>query len=82
MMLKPERMIEIITEKVLTRIRNETVRVRYATIDSNYSSGRPKVQFDGEQSVTLKGYPYLSSYSPIAGDRVQIINGVIQGKVM
>lgn len=81
-MLKPERMIEIITENAIKRIRKETVRVRYATIDPNYSSGRPKVQFEGEGAVTLKGYPYLAHYTPVPGDKVQLTDGVIQGKVI
>lgn len=55
------------------------------TIDSNYSSGKPRIQFDGESSPSGKGYPYLSSYSPTGGDRVLIANiagtHVVLGKI-
>jgi len=39
-------------------------------IDPNYSSGLPKIKFDGEAVVSGKGYPCLSSYKPIKNDRV------------
>lgn len=56
------------------------------TIDSNYSSGRPSVTFDGEGSVSTKTYPYLESYDPCAGDRVILAkirsSYIILGKIM
>lgn len=57
-----------------------------ATIDPNYSSGRPKVIIDGETVAGNKRFPYLSSYTPKANDRVELakIKGtwVIQGKIL
>ncbi|KJE26979.1 hypothetical protein LG52_12 [Geobacillus kaustophilus] len=54
-------------------------------IDPAYSSGRPKVIFDGSTTVSSKTYPYLSSYTPRANDRVILANvggtHVILGKI-
>lgn len=56
------------------------------TIDPNYTSGRPRVKFDGETTISTKQYPYLSSYTPKAGDRVLMIRTrygyLILGKIM
>lgn len=61
------------------------------SIDSAYSSSttpkaRPKVKFDGDTQVSSKTYPYLSSYSPLANDRVLLANiggsVVILGKII
>lgn len=43
---------------------------RLGKIDSAYSSGRPKIVFDGETTASEKQYPYLISYTPAANDRV------------
>lgn len=57
-----------------------------ATVDPNYINGRPRLLFDGEDTVSNKKYPYLSSYTPVANDRVIVtnINGmrVILGKII
>ena len=55
--------------------------VRFATIDSEYTSGRPSVVFDGEDTATLKKYPYISTYTPAASDRVMLIKNVIMGAI-
>lgn len=39
-------------------------------VASNYVSGRPSIIFEGEDAASLKAYPYLSSYTPVAGDIV------------
>lgn len=39
-------------------------------IDPNYSSGLPRIIFDGEVVVSGKVYPCLSSYKPVKNDRV------------
>jgi hypothetical protein len=44
------------------------------TIDPNYTSGLPKVIFDGESTPSLKAYTYASGYTPRANDRVIIAN--------
>ncbi|MFO7295797.1 MAG: hypothetical protein C0P72_007215 [Clostridia bacterium] len=56
-------------------------------IDPAYSgSGRPRVIFDGNTTVSSKTYPYLSSYTPQANDRVILANvggtHVILGKIV
>lgn len=40
------------------------------TIDPDYTSGSPRVTFDGESTMSTKLYPYLESYQPRPGDRV------------
>lgn len=55
-------------------------------IDPAYSSGRPRVIFDGDEVVSQKAYSYLSSYTPTANDRVILANiagtHVILGKIV
>ena len=57
-----------------------------ATIPSGYTSGRPTLQFDGESTVGSRTYPYLSSYTPSAGDRVLVAlvnhGGCVVGKII
>ena len=57
--------------------RDMPVVVQFAKIDPSYSSGRPRLIFDGEQSVTSKSYPYAGIYDPQANDRVMVVNGVV-----
>ncbi|WP_144498259.1 hypothetical protein [Bacillus paralicheniformis] len=56
------------------------------TIDPNYSSGLPRVLFDGESKVSTKRYSYIGTYKPAARDRVLMINvsgtHIIIGKIM
>lgn len=42
-------------------------------VDPNYSSGRPRIIFEGESVVSGKAYPYLSSYTPVANDVVLLV---------
>jgi hypothetical protein len=46
---------------------------RIAAIDPAYTTGNPKVTFEGESTLSGKGYPFLSSYTPVAGDRVVLL---------
>jgi hypothetical protein len=59
---------------------------RIGTIDPAYTGGRPAVIFDGETKVSQKKYPYLSSYSPTANDKVLLCrvakSYIIIGKVI
>lgn len=59
---------------------------RLGEIGSPYSSGRPTVIFDGETGASTKQYPYLSSYTPAANDRVLLVkvagSYVILGKII
>jgi hypothetical protein len=47
--------------------------IRLAIVDEAYMDGLVKVRFDGEEQVGTKGYPALSSYNPVADDRVALI---------
>lgn len=72
----PEQFIEMFKND-----KNEKI-VKFAKVDPNYTSGRPSLIFDGESVVTIKTYPYLSSYTPAANDRVMLIKNVIVGKIL
>jgi len=54
-------------------------------IPTGYTTGWPTITFDGESTTGSRQYPYLSSYSPVAGDRVILAmlthSGVIMGKI-
>lgn len=60
--------------------------LRFATIDPAYTTGRPKLIFDGETTAGAREYPYLDSYAPAAGDRVAVLvgnnSGVVVGKIL
>ncbi|MGG3737527.1 hypothetical protein [Aeribacillus pallidus] len=56
--------------------------IQFARVDPDYTSGRPRLIFDGETSVSGKAYPYLSSYTPQPNDRVMLVKGVIVGKIV
>lgn len=56
--------------------------IQFARVDPNYTTGRPRLFFDGESAVSGKAYPYLSSYTPQANDRVMLVKGVIVGKIV
>jgi hypothetical protein len=56
--------------------------IQFARVDPNYTSGRPRLIFDGETEVSGKAYPYLASYTPAADDRVMLVKGVIVGKIV
>ncbi len=79
-------MSEVIRIEELMGHKDKTNYYKLGKIDSNYTSGRPKIIFDGEDVASLKGYNYISSYTPKAGDRVllQKVAGtyIILGKIM
>lgn len=56
--------------------------IQFARVDPNYTSGRPRLIFDGESGVSGKAYPYLSSYTPQPNDRVMVVKGVVIGKIV
>jgi len=59
---------------------------KLGVIPADYASGRPSVKFDGESVASVRTYPYLSSYTPTANDRVMLaVVGrglVILGKII
>lgn len=70
----------------ITKQKKEKALFWLGTIPSDYVSGRPKVQFDGEGVASSKQYPYLSPYTPGANHRVLLVrvgNGwVILGRIV
>lgn len=60
--------------------------LKMGTIPASYVSGRPTVKFDGETAAGTRTYTYLSSYTPVANDRVLVaIVGrgmVVLGKIL
>ncbi|GAB6171986.1 hypothetical protein JCM15765_14640 [Paradesulfitobacterium aromaticivorans] len=81
-MMKPEEFIGFLQQG---QGRDSSV-FRLGAIPTGYVSGRPQVQFDGESTTSTRTYPYLSSYTPAAGERVLVAmvghGGVILGKVV
>lgn len=77
-MLKPDEFVQMFGNKKLEK------NIQFAKVDPNYvaGSGRPFLIFDGEDTPTVKKYPHLASYTPAPNDRVQVIHGVIQGKII
>jgi hypothetical protein len=65
---------------------DKTENFKLGKIDSNYTTGRPKIMFDGEAIISEKRYCYLSSYTPVANNRVLLIKisgtFVILGKII
>lgn len=47
--------------------------VKLGSIDVNYTSGTPKVLFDGESTISDRGYSWVGSYTPVNGERVFLI---------
>ncbi|WP_454053856.1 hypothetical protein [Clostridium sp. Marseille-Q7071] len=73
-------------EDLMDRPQNKMNDYKLGKIDKGYTGGRPKIQFDGEDTPSLKSYQYISSYTPKVGDRVllQKVAGtyIILGKIM
>lgn len=72
--------------KIIKNLNKGELPFRLATIDSNYTTGRPKVKFDGETAVSGKQYPYLNFYAPTANDRILLAkvssSYVVLGKII
>lgn len=63
------------TQELLSLVRIEEPAsrdVRLGTITST-SGTRPNVRFDGENTASSKGYPFIASYVPTVGDRVLLV---------
>lgn len=67
----------------LTKLRKDLFaaipKVQHARVIGLTPEGNPIIQFAGEDSPSQKIYRYYDSYQPQIGDRVQLLNGVIQG---
>jgi hypothetical protein len=57
-------------EDIRDYVEEDAPRHAIGTIDAAYTSGRPRVLFDGETVLGGKTYPYLASYTPVASHRV------------
>lgn len=59
---------------------------KIGTVDPAYTTGRAKVTFDGESTMSTKTYSYLSPYTPVASHRVLLLpvgtTYVILGRIL
>lgn len=55
-----------------TQARYPVQTARLGTVDPAYTSGNPKITFDGESTLSGKTYLY-AGYTPTAGDRVVLL---------
>lgn len=46
---------------------------RLATVDPAYTSGDPKVTFDGDDSMSPDGFAVATGYVPVPGERVLMV---------
>ena len=60
--------------------------IRHGTIPAGYTTGMPTVQFDGDTAASGRRYPYVSSYTPTANDRVVLVRSgstwLVLGKII
>lgn len=47
--------------------------IRIAVVDPAYISGLPKVTFEGESTMSTKGYAFVQGYYPVASNRVALV---------
>ncbi|WPF64885.1 hypothetical protein YTCETSXE_CDS0089 [Staphylococcus phage MVC_VPHSA2] len=66
-MMNSDELVNIITN--IAQNNNKSPFV-IATVSSSHSSGRPRLKFAGASSDSDITYPYLSSYTPAANDKV------------
>jgi len=58
----------------------KNIKIEYARVVSFADNGEPLLVFQGEQTASQKIYPRIRSYNDARiGDRVQILDGIIQG---
>lgn len=69
----PTDFLATIKQMVREELNAQPQTPKIATIDPAYSSGDPRVTFDGETALSTRTYPYNSTYTPVAGDRVVMI---------
>lgn len=74
--MKANEFLEIIGNQ---RDNQKSIKLQFGYVDPAYTSGRPKIIFDGVDGPSVKQYPYIGSIA--ANDRVMVLNGVILGKI-
>lgn len=57
---------------------DNSLTVQYATV-IRLVAGKPVLRFVGDYTESGKDYVYLKHYVPAIGDRVMLINNIIQG---
>lgn len=76
MKITAEELLEILTPS------KSADQVQFAVIAPGYVSGKPFIILDGSDDPSVKTYPRLASYTPVSGDRVMVLKGVILGKIV
>lgn len=73
-MLNPDQFLDFVAERASAPQTAGNRSPRLAVVDDTYSgSDLPKVTFDGDNTKSIDGFPYVNSYSPKAGDRVVML---------
>lgn len=84
--MRPERKLKNIFRGMIRDALKSVVAFKLAKVPEDYTDGKPKLLFDGEDTPTVKRYTYLASYAPSAGDSVLVAmvgsSGVVLGKVI
>lgn len=75
-MMNPNDFLNLMEEKEMDKT------VRFGVVDSAYTTGRPKIKFDGMDAASVKTYPHLASYTPVANERVMVIKNVVIGRIV
>jgi hypothetical protein len=70
-LIQTQDFIEIIEDMIKRKV---YIPFSLGRIDPFYSGGKPRVIFDGENKPSYKRYTHLSSYKPVANDRVLMAN--------
>lgn len=72
--------------QIMSELNKDKKAFSLGVIDPNYTSGRPRIVFDGESVPSTKSYPYLASYTPVANHRVILANiagtHVVLGRIL
>lgn len=56
--------------EMMEKMKGVQAPFKIGTIPESYQGGNPTVRFDGESAASSKRFPFMTSYSPQAGDRV------------
>jgi hypothetical protein len=75
MTIDPQKFLNTVSQATRADFKKETSAsrpIRLAVIDPSYTSGNPRVTFEGEETLSDKEYPY-ANYTPAAGDRVVML---------
>ena len=59
--------------------KRELFKIEYAKVADINESGEPLLQFFGETTTSPKTYPRMRHYVPQIGDRVRLIDDIIDG---